>query len=147
MSNTWTIQVDTPYSTSQNPGTTIPFTYSPSGCFRGSYSYRFGGTNNANLYLIHAGGETLLGGNWQSSILRGFTVRQISLCAGQTLTYDCINGECIQSSQFNTPGIYTSLAQCESQCGGATCKGKCLSNSDWAQIEGLAAQLKNKSCS
>lgn len=146
MSNTWVVEVDTPYSVNSNPGTVIPFTYKPSGCYRAPYSYRFG-NNGDSLYLVHATGELLLGNQWIGETLRSFTVRQISLCAGQTLTYDCINGACFQSSQFNTPGIYTSLAQCESQCGGSTCKGKCISNSDWAQIEGLANQLKNQNCS
>jgi hypothetical protein len=61
-------------------------------------------------------------------------------------TYDCINGACIQKTAYNTPGIYNSLAECESICG-TGCSGKCISNVEWAQIEGLANQLKSKNCS
>lgn len=60
--------------------------------------------------------------------------------------YDCINGACTPSTTYDTPGIYSSLAECEVACG-TGCSGKCLSNAEWAQIEGLASQLKNKNCS
>lgn len=60
--------------------------------------------------------------------------------------YDCINGACLEASQYNTPGIYQSLSDCEVNCG-TGCSGKCISNSDWAQIKGLSNQLKNRNCS
>jgi hypothetical protein len=61
--------------------------------------------------------------------------------------YDCINGACFKNSVYDTPGFYTSLEQCKFQCGGTVCSGKCISNADWAQIEGLASKLKSKNCS
>jgi hypothetical protein len=65
----------------------------------------------------------------------------------QTVTkYDCINGACIPKSTYSTPGIYNSLSECETACG-TGCSGKCISNADWAQIEGLSNQLKNRNCS
>lgn len=60
--------------------------------------------------------------------------------------YDCINGACLPKTQYNTPGIYASLAECEQACG-TGCSGKCISNSDWATIEGLSNQLKQRNCS
>ncbi|MEH2123711.1 hypothetical protein [Nostoc sp.] len=59
--------------------------------------------------------------------------------------YDCINGACIKKSVYNTPGLYQSLSDCEVVCG-IGCSGKCISNSDWSQIEGLSHQLKNRNC-
>ncbi|OYD93134.1 hypothetical protein CDG76_20795 [Nostoc sp. 'Peltigera membranacea cyanobiont' 210A] len=59
--------------------------------------------------------------------------------------YDCINGACIPKTTYNTPGIYQSLSECETACG-TGCSGKCVSNSEWAQIEGLSNQLKNRNC-
>ncbi|MEH2263818.1 hypothetical protein [Nostoc sp.] len=59
--------------------------------------------------------------------------------------YDCINGACIAKDKYNTPGLYANLSACEEACG-TGCNGKCISNSDWAQIEGLASQLKNHEC-
>ncbi|MBD2204942.1 hypothetical protein H6G33_04215 [Calothrix sp. FACHB-1219] len=61
-------------------------------------------------------------------------------------SYDCINGACIVSTQYDTPGIYASLAECETACG-TGCSGKCISNSEWATIEGLSNQLKQRNCS
>ncbi|MBN3926114.1 hypothetical protein [Nostoc sp. NMS4] len=59
--------------------------------------------------------------------------------------YDCINGACIKKTVYSTPGIYQSLSECETACG-TGCSGKCVSNADWAQIEGLSNQLKNRNC-
>ena len=66
-------------------------------------------------------------------------------CPALTLKYDCINGACIASTKYTTPGLYESLSECEVVCG-TGCSGKCISNSDWAQIQDLSNQLKNKSC-
>ena len=60
--------------------------------------------------------------------------------------YDCINGACTDSTKYKTPGIYQTLSDCETACG-TGCSGKCISNSDWAQIEGLSGQLKKRNCS
>ncbi|MEH2307003.1 hypothetical protein [Nostoc sp.] len=62
------------------------------------------------------------------------------------LKYDCVNGACVGYTMYNTPGIYPTLSACEQACG-TGCSGKCVSNSDWAQIEGLSGQLKNRNCS
>jgi hypothetical protein len=67
-------------------------------------------------------------------------------CTATAPKYDCINSACTAKSIYNTPGFYNSLEECEQACGSG-CSGKCISNSEWAQIEGLANQLKNKNCS
>jgi hypothetical protein len=59
--------------------------------------------------------------------------------------HDCINGACLLASQYGTPGLYASLAECEVACG-TGCSGKCISNAEWSQIESLSNQLKNKNC-
>ncbi|MHC5769669.1 MAG: hypothetical protein ACYTXI_29480 [Nostoc sp.] len=53
-------------------------------------------------------------------------------CSVFTASFDCINGTCIDASKFNTPGMYSSLSECETACG-IGCNGKCISNSKWAQ--------------
>ncbi len=75
-------------------------------------------------------------------IYTGYT----NTCPPTTVKYDCINGACVSKATYNTPGIYNSLSECEVACG-TGCNGKCISNADWAQIEGLANQLKNQTCS
>lgn len=61
--------------------------------------------------------------------------------------FDCINGECINSDTYDTPGNYASLEECQAQCGiGAICDGVCVSNADWSKIESLSGQLKQRNC-
>lgn len=67
-------------------------------------------------------------------------------CPQPSTQYDCINGACIPSSTHGTLGLYASLSDCEVNCGFKGCSGQCVSNSDWAQIEGLSKQLKNRNC-
>jgi len=138
------IQVDTPFSKTNNPGITQPFTYSPPGCFQGPYSHVFK-NNGLDLYLVHSGGETLLGGNWGSDdILRGFNVREISPCSQK---YDCHNGECIPQTKYNSEGIYQSLAECEANCGSSSgCNGECVGKGKISQLQNLANRLKRKNC-
>ncbi|MEH2077023.1 MAG: hypothetical protein V7K57_21925 [Nostoc sp.] len=65
---------------------------------------------------------------------------------GAKKDYDCINGACIEKSKYNTPGLYQSLDDCQTVCGGTSCGGQCISNPDWAQIESLASQIRSKEC-
>jgi hypothetical protein len=67
-------------------------------------------------------------------------------CKPASQKYDCINGACVPNITYNTPGLYQSLSECEISCG-TGCSGVCISNDDWAQIEGLSDQLKSKNCS
>lgn len=59
--------------------------------------------------------------------------------------YDCINGSCLNKTQYGTPGIYESISACEQNCGPG-CGGVCISNADWTAISSLASQVKNKVC-
>ena len=64
----------------------------------------------------------------------------------QQTRYDCLNGACISALEYGTPGFYSSLEECEQVCGSQGCSGKCISNSDWVKIQGLASKLKNQNC-
>lgn len=83
-------------------------------------------------------------------LVNGGIQGQCSSCEQQetppSAKYDCINGACLPSTTYSTPGIYANLSECEINCGPG-CSGVCISNQDWTQIEGLASQLKNKNCS
>ncbi|AVH71584.1 hypothetical protein [Nostoc sp. 'Lobaria pulmonaria (5183) cyanobiont'] len=61
-------------------------------------------------------------------------------------SYDCINGACVPSTTHGTLGLYASLSDCQVACGAHGCSGQCVSSLDWAQIEGLSNQLKNRNC-
>lgn len=75
----------------------------------------------------------------------GIDVSIFSASNSCALAFDCINAACRPSTEYNTPGIYSSLSECEQACG-TGCSGKCINNSDWQKIQELANQLKNKNC-
>ncbi len=83
--------------------------------------------------------QSRYGCNWPGNLTFAFT-------PNPSVSYDCINGACIAKTTYNTPGIHQSLSDCEVTCG-TGCSGKCLSNSEWASIEGLGNQLKSTNCS
>ena len=64
----------------------------------------------------------------------------------ESVPHDCINGACIPAAEYNTPGLYQSLSECEQVCGSQGCSGKCLGNAEWATIQELANKLKNQNC-
>ncbi|MEH2023921.1 hypothetical protein [Nostoc sp.] len=62
------------------------------------------------------------------------------------IKHDCVNGVCVPSTTHSTLGLYASLSDCQVACGSKGCSGQCVSSSDWAQIEALSNQLKNRNC-
>jgi hypothetical protein len=95
------------------------------------------------FFLYYNGGEQLLESGWNGYDLLSAQIIEQTPCEGEK--YDCINGACLKAGVYNSPGFYASLSECEKACG-LGCSGKCLSNVDWAAIEGLANRLKNKNC-
>ncbi len=84
-------------------------------------------------------------------------------CTTPTLSkYDCINGNCVPKSTYNTPGLYVSLADCQAVCanGGACAEGKqcvdpitfcpdgkvCLDKGEFASIEALISKIDSEVC-
>ena len=77
-------------------------------------------------------------------------------------TYDCINGACISSTQYKTPGIYQSLSDCQTVCanGGSCGDGKqcvdptnfcppgkvCIDQSEFSSIEALISKIGSEVC-
>lgn len=77
-------------------------------------------------------------------------------------TYDCLNGQCVTSSKYTTPGIYKSLADCQAVCanGGACGSGKqcvepttycpngkvCIDQEEYGNIQGLIAKINSEVC-
>lgn len=100
------------------------------------------------FFLYYNGGRDSLEGNWTNyDLLASSIISQTPCtdCEDPNTSYDCINGACIKKTQYNTPGIYNSLSQCETACG-TGCSGKCLSNEEWNKISDLAGKLKQRNC-
>ncbi|OYD90594.1 hypothetical protein CDG76_30690 [Nostoc sp. 'Peltigera membranacea cyanobiont' 210A] len=99
--------------------------------------------NNNQWSILSAADGRVMYPNWVgANVTPSFSLKNFTPVA---TPHDCINGACIMASVYSTPGIYTTLEECEVACG-IGCSGKCISNSDWAQIQGLSNQLKNRSC-
>lgn len=65
--------------------------------------------------------------------------------------YDCLNGNCIESTVYETPGLYRTLEECQIVCGTVTnneCPPGhvCLTTSEFSQISSLASQIKGEIC-
>lgn len=83
-------------------------------------------------------------------------------CLNQNQKYDCLNGQCVVSTQYSTPGTYANLADCQAACanGGACAEGKqcidptnfcppgkvCIEQSEFSTIEGLLSQINSEVC-
>lgn len=118
----------------------------PNVSYQTAYKVVVGGPPG-NTYDVRCDGNqgTLTLATYTPSSIVVTIYRSSNSCGIPTATFDCINGACINASKYNTPGMYPSLSECENVCG-AGCGGKCISNSEWAQIEGLSNQLKNRNC-
>jgi hypothetical protein len=92
-----------------------------------------------------------------SSLYHSVSVQYIP----DSIKYDCLNGECVNSTQYSTPGTYDSLASCQANCGGTTCgtgrlcvdpnsfcpDGKvCLDQGEFSSIEALISKIGSKVC-
>ena len=100
------------------------------------------------FYLYFNGGKEALETNWANFDLISSRIVSLHPCTGcvpGVQLYDCINGACTAREEYNTPGLYETIEECEVACG-VGCSGKCLSNSDWATIQDLAKKLKNQNC-
>lgn len=79
----------------------------------------------------------------------------------KSATYDCINGECIDSTKYSTAGYYKSLDDCKKKCGFSNCgDGKicidpnnycpdnkvCIDKSEYDQINQLISKISGEIC-
>lgn len=76
--------------------------------------------------------------------------------------YDCLNGNCVESTEYKTPGIYQSLSDCQAVCanGGACASGKkcvdpttfcpdgkvCLDQGEFDSVEALISKIGSEVC-
>jgi hypothetical protein len=116
-----------------------------SSCFPEPFSLGLDREADSLFLYSGEGGKQNLESSWS-----GFELLQASIISQEPCPcplldkYDCVNKTCIKNGQYNTPGLYLSLAECAKNCGG--CSGKCLSTSEWSAIKELANRLKNKNC-
>jgi hypothetical protein len=60
---------------------------------------------------------------------------------------DCLNGGCVPKTTYNTPGIFPTLAACQSGCAkNSNCIGECVSAEELAALQQAANNLQSKFC-
>lgn len=87
---------------------------------------------NSNYYAFHPTGFTL-------------TVSGCSVPGNEQ--FDCINGGCVPKTTYSTPGVFASLAACQSGCAkNSSCTGECISKSEIAALQAAANNLMSRYC-
>lgn len=136
----------------------------PDGSYQSAYMVL---TGNGSEYVIKSDGNqgtVIVGGPYNpgSVILNYLSFSSSCDPIPLQVSYDCINGECIKKTQYNTLGIYKSLADCQAVCanGGACAAGKqcvdpttfcpdgkvCIEQGEFASIEGLISKINSEVC-
>lgn len=60
---------------------------------------------------------------------------------------DCVNGGCVPKTTYNTPGVFPSLAACQSGCAkNSSCTGECISVDEIAALQQAAAAVRGRIC-
>lgn len=124
--------------------------HSPAGC--GASTYNFS-VLSINLSIISGPSA------WYHSIGQPVYVTEPD---DNDEKHDCINGVCLPASAYDTPGKYTTLAGCQSACGGGStgCTSPnicvppdycppgmiCLPVAKYSTIERLATALEDSAC-
>lgn len=85
---------------------------------------------------------------WQYDPTGWYTFPDLYLkgSCNQTIRHDCLNGGCVPSTTYNTPGLYPNLAGCQSQCGGGNCNGECVSLAELAALQQAANRAQSNCC-
>ena len=61
--------------------------------------------------------------------------------------YDCLNGGCIPKTTYGTPGVFPSLAACQSGCAtNSTCTGECVLAEELAALQQAANTVRPRLC-
>ena len=61
--------------------------------------------------------------------------------------YDCINGNCLPSTTFNTARKYANLAACQNGCAkDAVCSGECIPTAEIAALKQAVGNLRSRLC-
>ncbi|MEH2400193.1 hypothetical protein [Nostoc sp.] len=145
------------------------------------YEYFACGTNasfqlSGGVQLLYLDGENLGGGGFNyrtgtqslsvvpdDTPTPGYqTFGNCTNCKNKVIFYDCINGNCTDKTQYNTPGIYKSLTDCQAVCanGGSCGDGKqcvdpttfcpagkvCIDDSEFSSIQNLISGINNEVC-
>lgn len=61
--------------------------------------------------------------------------------------FDCINGNCLPATSYNTQGFYSNQADCIAGCAkNSPCKGECVPQNEIQNLRTSVSKLKDRVC-
>jgi hypothetical protein len=125
-------------------------------------------TTRRTLTITGEGSPVIVGGNSRCINLFGPNIQLIKLsgdpdgycsflderivssssanCTGD-VRYDCLNGNCKNKLDYNTPGIYNNLTDCQAACGSGTpCNGECIPAAEITALNQAITDLQGRYC-
>jgi hypothetical protein len=128
-------------------------------------------TNTRTLIITGNGSPLVTGGNSRCIGLFGASIQVIKLsgepdgycsyvdeyvisstsanCQGidPSVRCDCVNGGCVPKTTYNTPGVFPTLAACQSGCAkNSNCTGECVDPAEIAALKQAVNTLQSKIC-
>jgi hypothetical protein len=77
----------------------------------------------------------------------GVTVTPVGCGPDPNQPCDCINGGCVPQTTYNTPGVFPTLAACQSGCAkNSNCTGECVDPAEIAALKQAVNTLQSKIC-
>ena len=112
------------------------------------------GPLGGRLYYITTaidGGPEIVSGD---CLIATYSLIDCSSCSGccppplsPDQAFDCLNGGCVPKTTYNTPGVFPTLAACQSGCAtNSDCTGECVSAEELAALQQAANNLQSKFC-
>jgi hypothetical protein len=108
-----------------------------------SYSiFAYGVCTSGQAIKIYDGATEVL---FSCYTVGSLTITPLPVAANEK--YDCINGGCIPTRTYNTPGAYANLADCQGGCAkNSICTGECVSTDELAALTQATSKLQSKFC-
>jgi hypothetical protein len=110
-----------------------------------------GGGVCGGVILVDAEGRSAANPAYYSAISQAVEQVSCSNCSGccqnPDVVCDCVNGGCVPATTYNTPGVYASLAACQSGCAqNSPCTGECVDPAEIAALNQAISSLRPRIC-
>lgn len=106
----------------------------------------FTGTLSGRTYTQYKGDAP-----WQQDAVRwhAYPTFYLAFCRGidTNTPFDCINGNCLPKTTYNTPGVFANLAACQNGCAkNSNCAGECIPTAEIAALQQAANIVRSRIC-
>jgi hypothetical protein len=116
-----------------------------------SYEFRPGGVCGGGIGYLN--GAVFVNPTYASAKSQSISVVANSNCTNcaenipTNQPYDCVNGACLPSSTYGTPGAFATRSACDSGCAkNSNCTGECVDPAEIANLRQAITTLQSKIC-